>query len=482
MNGIRPQGYVTEAGLAEAELLLMQSRGGSAYAPQTPAGQSVEGQTSLSAEPAPAGYQHLMRHFREMEQRLAQVERGWSQVRQRDTIPTSQPSQSRINIHDDSRVERGDLEGGNTMANSVEPQNHTLLSKTLDVLDGTLKTKPSSANFVSHRLGSETASTSIETDRLLPLEVSNVLNLDQNVRLRNIATLRDAFDIYFSYSNPNLPILNENHFRAQFENYLVTGGNDIEARSKDLFIILVNLVYAETLLLSEQYEPSSPIPGWPEYSFAESLLNRTSWLSRGNIQIIQCLLLKARFLATVQRMRSAYDTMCKAVQICFHIGLHDEQGWGRVSPYQRTMRQRVFWSMFYLDRGIAWSAGLPYLIRESEVIVDFPKSIDDKLLFANRALPEESPTMSCIPYLNSLVRWAKLSSKIWDKMFSASAPKPASEELVSSLDAELLYSTCQLPSSLWWNPSALKENRIDDDTLPYVKRQMCLSHLVRTSE
>lgn len=230
------------------------------------------------------------------------------------------------------------------------------------------------------------------------------------------------------------------------------------------------------MLLSKEHIRSSPVPGWSEFRFADRILSRLSWLNKGNIQFIQCLLLRARFLSTTQRIRSAYDTMSKAVQICYHIGLHDQQCYPVSNPFEMTMRQRVFWSLYYLDHGIALNAGFPCLLRESEFNVEFPKGIDDKVLFPNRPLPEESP-LTCVLYLESLSRWAKLSANISDKIFSVNAPKPASAELIASLDSDILYSVCQLPPTLWWDPDVLISVHADS-TPPYIHRQMCLLYLV----
>ena len=232
------------------------------------------------------------------------------------------------------------------------------------------------------------------------------------------------------------------------------------------------------MLLSTNCPASKLIPGWPEFCIAEGILSRLPWLSNGDIPTIQCLLIKARFLSTIQRMRSAYHTMCKVVQICFHIGLHNQPTWwSALSPFEVVMRQRIFWSMFYLACGMAHNVGLPPLIRASDVNVDFPGNIDDQCLFPHRPLPLETPANSYTPYLASLVKWADLSSNIWDDMFSARAAKPASEELIASLDADILLSVCKLPSSLQWDPISPSTNSLQD-VPPYVRRQMWLSHLV----
>lgn len=365
-------------------------------------------------------------------------------------------------------------DSGNAFDRNSLPQVGTALEKTLNVLDESLKALSPSTVSAYSKLPPVTDNVDVDDLPRRP-RISNILNLEH--RLGRLANLRASFDLYFTHLNPNLPIVNENHFRIQFDEHLKTDETSVDSRSKNLFTVLVNFIYAETLLLSERYDLSSPTPGWPEFSFAEGLLDSISWLHRGSIQLIQCHLLKARFLATIQKMRLAYNTMCKVFQICFHMGLHDEQTWGHASPYERTMLRRIFWSTFYLDRGIASSAGLPYIIREHEINVELPEDIDDTQLYPNRPLPEENKASSCIPYLCSLVRWAKLFSRIWDSMFSPKSAKPPDEALIASFDAEILYSVCQLPSTLWWNQGVLMQNT-SSSSPSYLKRQMCLAHLV----
>jgi hypothetical protein len=356
----------------------------------------------------------------------------------------------------------------NNLDAGAETQNNSSLLKTIDVLDDSLRANPQSSIDLDK---GENAVTLIDVEDLVKPP-----SPEQNIIHSSINSLRHAFATYFTDVNPNLPFLNENQFRAQFENHLVTGGREADAWSKDVFVVLVNFIYAETTLLSREH--TSPVSGWPEFYFADRVLRRLSWLNRGNLQLIQCLLIKARFLAATQRMRLAYDAMSKASHICFHIGLHDQRTWVNITPFERIMRQRVFWSLFYLDHGISLNAGFPYFIRESDIYVDFPKSIDDRFLFPNRPLPEESTT-SWVPYLLGLARWAKLAAKVWDSMFSASAPRPPSEDLITNLDTDILYSISQLPPTLWWDPSVLKGDPIDG-TRSFQRRQMCLLHLVRT--
>jgi hypothetical protein len=371
-------------------------------------------------------------------------------------------------VHDDEETE--------ALGASVEIQNHTSLSETINVLEGTLGNPSQQETSPGNRRTPQSHVSFGDLDVASP-HTKVLSRVEDNGRLCNVSSLRRAFDIYFTNLNPNLPFLNENEFRFHFESYLVTGGNLNTDLSKDIFVALVHLIYAETMLLSSHWPTSSAIPGWAEFCFADRILNRLPWLSCGNLEMVQCLLIKVRFLATIQRIRSAYDTMCKAVQICFHIGLHNQTWWAQdMHGFERETRKRVFWSLFYLDRGISLNAGMPFLLREEDINVDLPERRDDTKMFPGRPLPEIGEGSGYAPYLESLVTWAKLCSKAWDRMFSARAVKPVSEEVVTSLDAEILYSVCSLPVGLQWDPNALQEN--DGEGHLYMRRQMCLLHLV----
>ncbi|OCK77035.1 hypothetical protein K432DRAFT_445621 [Lepidopterella palustris CBS 459.81] len=420
--------------------------------------------------------QRLASMLQEMGERLSAVER--EQLLLKRKLFSAQPSQNTPATDGTILSPSGESEAGNTLEANAEIELHTSLSRTIDVLDGTLRTKPSPNGTTHSRRPSENHTSLGDYEVLSPCGSKTIVSSpESNPKLQNVPSLRRAIDLWFSYINPNLPFINENQFRAQFENHLITGGNESDGRSKDIFVVLANLIYAEAMLLSEKSPAASPIPGWSEFCYADRILSRLSWLSRGNIQIIQCLIIKSRYLSTIQRIRSSYDTMSKVVQICFYIGLHNQPRWGSLSPFEIAMRQRVFWCVFYMDRGIALAAGLPYLLRQSDFNVDFPRATDDKQLFPNRPLPEETPSTSYIPYLASLVNWAKLCTNMWDAMFSANAPKPAGEELITALDTEILYSICQLPPSLQWDPAAFVKNNHAHDFPQYVRRQMCLSHL-----
>jgi hypothetical protein len=141
------------------------------------------------------------------------------------------------------------------------------------------------------------------------------------------------------------------------------------------------------------------------------------------------------------------------------------------------MRQRLFWSVYYLERNIALNCGAPYLLRESEFKVDLPPDLDDGLMFAGQPLPKESPGRSPGPFLKAIAQWGKLSDEIWDKLFSLHVQKPTSRELVAALDARILYVAGELPVQLQFSSHTVTQDA-SDGTPWYISNQAFVLSLV----
>jgi hypothetical protein len=243
------------------------------------------------------------------------------------------------------------------------------------------------------------------------------------------------------------------------------------------FVALVNLVQAEVKILSEAWQDSSRVPAWEEFCRAENILTHLTWLGNGNILTIQCLLIKARYLLYIEKADSAYDTMGRIVSLCFKLGLHDQPSWTNCSPFATCMRQRIFWTTFYLERNIAFNCGAPYRVRESDFKVDLPKFYDDKSMHPSEPLPEEMPERSYGPYLSGAIKWGRLCSEIWDTLFGVNAVKPISQEFVASIDARVTYTMNQFPAHLQWSTNIHRLTG-DTDVPPYILRQTIILYLV----
>lgn len=311
----------------------------------------------------------------------------------------------------------------------------------------------------------------------LRYEVSKDIRTLERETTGDIVTLRHDIDTFFTNLNPHYPSLNENQFRAQLAVFLAGEDPLMSSGDRQQFIALVNLMQAEVRILVDDRPGLSQVPGWVQFCRAESLLHRLTWLGKGNILTIQCLLCKAQYLLYIERAGSAYQVMGQAVQLCFQLGLHNQTSWKDCSPFDIAMRQRIFWTILYLERNVSINCGSPYLIREADFKVDPLLAFDDTLMFPGRPLPSEIPQRSFAPYLMSAVRWGKLGSEIWDVVFGINAVRPTSQEFVATMDARISFITSQLPAHLQWQNRVTASDETDD--IPhYVHRQALILYLV----
>ena len=303
--------------------------------------------------------------------------------------------------------------------------------------------------------------------------------LEKETRLNNVISLRRSIDIFFSSLSPHYPCLNENQFRVQFEAFLSNDGDEhTKNADRHQFVALINLMQAEVAILNDDWSHSNHAPGWQEFCRAESILSRLTWLGSGNLLTIQCLLIKARYLLYSEKALGAYDAMGRVVRLCWHLGLHDQPSWTDCSPFEVVMRQRIFWTVFYVERNIAFNAGAPYLVRESDFNVDLPPNLDDKQMFPNQPLPtEETAEWSSSPYIGAVVKWGKLCAELWDTVFAVSAKKPTSREFIATMDARIQYTVSDLPPHLQWERNVDRLTGVPQVPV-HIIRQTAILHLV----
>lgn len=289
------------------------------------------------------------------------------------------------------------------------------------------------------------------------------------------------------------PCLNQSQIFSKLEHYVHM--DDAERTSIDTiqFVALIHLILALLAILGDSAPAvDDRIPGWARFEQASHLLAHAMWLSDGNLTTIQTMVIKCTFLLYAEKFNSAYETIGQAVRLCYLTGLHNQKVDDDCSPFESHMRQRIFWSVYCLERNVSQVCGVPYLIRDSEVCVPLPAALDDRALGVTEQVPEESSRTSCIPYLHITSKWASLSSQIWDQVFRVNAQRPVDEEFVVTMDARIENLRARLPSQLIWHQSMTEvtaDNGGQDpmladgiDTLPFVRRQAMIFHLVSFME
>ncbi|KIW17945.1 hypothetical protein PV08_05140 [Exophiala spinifera] len=281
---------------------------------------------------------------------------------------------------------------------------------------------------------------------------------------------------YFLYLNPHYPALNEYQFFQSFEEAFSQDGT-IQLNFKALqYYALVNMLLALMKVLEDYCTDSSIHPGWQEFSRATHLLQHITWLGQGDLMTLKILLVDTLYLLYIGENNAAYDALSRTVRLLFQNGLHGEAGWQNCTPFETHMRQRIFWSIYCLDKTVSQSCGLPYLLRDSECRIRLPAAVDDKDIGHNGEIPKEKPQKSAIPYQHGIVQWGKLSSEIWNVLYSMDAASSISPEFIVTMDARIELLKQELPSYLQWQSENIPSTGIGL-TEPYIHRQAAILRL-----
>ncbi|KAL4869726.1 hypothetical protein BDV12DRAFT_71673 [Aspergillus spectabilis] len=161
------------------------------------------------------------------------------------------------------------------------------------------------------------------------------------------------------------------------------------------------------------------------------------------------------YLLHIEKAHLAYDAVAIATRIMYQIGLHDQRAWKHYSEFETAMCQRVFWSLYCLDRAIALASGAPCIIQDATVNVDLPLAFDDRQLIPGGSLPALSPTSSSVPYLQQMVHWARLYSDTCKTLSETTRYRSLTPETIETLDQKILSWFGGFPPQLTWNPDLL---------------------------
>jgi hypothetical protein len=251
-----------------------------------------------------------------------------------------------------------------------------------------------------------------------------------------------SYDIYleffFADINPCHSCINEADFRSKARKLTSSraiGGADI------WFLALNYIIFACADILKETDTQSQGTrsPGWSWYQIADDLIGTRKMGGAGDIQLIQFLIYEAFYLMHADKPNAAYNTIGLACRRCFQLGLHQSPRDNLCTEaYMLHIRQRILWTVYFVDRRISLSCGKPYGMRDADISIQLPQFLDDANVHPDQPLPATDPAASSIPYLHSTTAFSKLAGEVWDRLFAAGAPQP-DEEVVVVLDAKIKH-------------------------------------------
>lgn len=316
------------------------------------------------------------------------------------------------------------------------------------------------------RLGSDSPVPSIQTqfrDRVFPLE------------LPRPSRLRHLLDVYFRDMDSFFPYLDQKETERRISQALKILGYseyehiiDVDFQCHSIMALLCNmLVMGECLDPDEKHSEDSR-PGWTLFARGRKLIQHCSSSKTTDLDLVRYHTLSAMYLMHSELLQSASQAISTAIQLAMVLGLNDQATWGDRTPEEVQARQRLWWTIYYLDRKIGQRSGNAYLIRDNEVALeDFEKQKRQ-----NASLSPDLPWTN--DYLQALINLGKLWGQIWDTSFAALAPKRGDWQEVDIADTRILLVRRQLPPGLTWDTEMLAIYIEDGETEPQIRRRLAI--------
>lgn len=203
-------------------------------------------------------------------------------------------------------------------------------------------------------------------------EVVSSTNFQENQRF-DFDDLINWTRSYFDYWHPAFPFL---HAPTVLELFDKITNNELELTTHE--ITIVRSIASISLADRRQTGVTlSPVPKRLVFaSLNDAIQSAQSLLvEESTILALQAIVSIQLFLISMLRYNAASRLEALASRMAFHLGLHrcPRQSAGFV-PKEAELRQRLFWSMYCIDRYICIRLGIPLGIRDADVDTCFPTS------------------------------------------------------------------------------------------------------------
>ena len=180
---------------------------------------------------------------------------------------------------------------------------------------------------------------------------------------------------YFDHWHPAYPFLHAPSILEHFDHVVEHGIADVTSLSNHELTILRSIISISLADARQTGFVMKPVP--PHLVFKSVnhaihsvqcvLTEETSMLSLQAVVSVQL------FLISMLRYNASSRLEGLAVRMAFHLGLHRCPMQSPKMPRQEAeLRQRMFWSMYCIDRYICIRLGIPLAIRDAEVNVCLP--------------------------------------------------------------------------------------------------------------
>ncbi|RDW60105.1 hypothetical protein BP5796_11711 [Coleophoma crateriformis] len=198
-------------------------------------------------------------------------------------------------------------------------------------------------------------------------------------------------------------------------------------------VLMVYAIGAAILRITETYNDTSS-----EVFVQAALLFNSVDRNYPSFQGIEAMALLVIYNLRSSSSSAAWYMIGLAMRTAVDLGLHREAYYKALTPRTAQMRRRLFWTVYLLERSVAWSLGRPFSIGEQDIDAGLPVDLDDDndvvLQSPQKVDAQHQPNL--FPFLGSL-QLMRIESQIQTKIYrvdkAASLLLSEVEPLLSSL-------------------------------------------------
>ncbi|KAI4717188.1 hypothetical protein E4T48_06570 [Aureobasidium sp. EXF-10727] len=240
--------------------------------------------------------------------------------------------------------------------------------------------------------------------------------------------LDSAIDAYFASYHLQYPMIHEPTFRAQYSS-IIPRPNGVAFEALVYMLGAIGL-FSTTTTTNEKSNDDLKL-------FEAAKLNiKIDVLEKGNVTLLQVLVLMSNYLQKRGKPNSGYNYLGLALHMAMGLGLHKEFANWKLPPLAIENRRRIWWTLYNLFAGALVTFGRPWSWPDKGIEISLPLNIQDRdVTNITKSWPESRQAITTYTFMLAQARFHQATAGIYTRVISMPYP-PASELL--SLDEEFL--------------------------------------------
>ncbi|KAJ3528390.1 hypothetical protein NM208_g10220 [Fusarium decemcellulare] len=185
----------------------------------------------------------------------------------------------------------------------------------------------------------------------------------------------------------------------------------------------------------------TPNPGWRFYRISRRLLSDV--VSTCSMTSIQACVLQGTFLVSTSAHDTAYNVLGLGMRMAVNMGMHRAVGADDLHPQVRELRNRLWWTLYTLERQLTFQLGRPLMLDDDEIDASFPVDLPEL------RVPQYT---SSVEGQIALIKLCRIMGRIVRFMYSRSTPAGGRQVIDTNASSQLKASLqdwkAQLPHKL----------------------------------